>query len=489
MEDRGKRKLLATASCQGQAVRAVTEGLIDRLSNLPDHVAHHILSFLAIEDLTRFGCVSKGYGELYLSAPSYLFHRGVNRIARFHFHWNLDIHQPKIFREDERFRLDKWIYNAIRCNVEVLDINIENSCLEAPPLPFCIFLCGSLKSLVVEMYCKISKAPSLASLSNLECLKLQDVIILDEGFFKWISCSCKCIKELSLIHVHGNGGMHFTIESSSLESLCIKWVYGMFHLNISGQKLRKIIINWIFAYRTDSPHTDICLRNQLNLGRLESLEEAEICLLNHDDFVIVSEVLCCLCSAKVLILNKEITMILVPAMTSLLGGMSKLSTLIIKSNPFFRGPKADVSKSRLSPISSSSSLFFLNRSKLITLTITLRSYYGKLFWKFSIDLPVELLPSQCCGFNIGYWKLQNAAFIYQLKEVTIELSHGSNGIEFARYILEHAQNLIKMTIVHSPRQSNAMRKLNTSKMTSNITLDFQEDQRRGPQKQRGRRVV
>ncbi|PRQ43980.1 putative FBD domain-containing protein [Rosa chinensis] len=86
----------------------------------------------------------------------------------------------------------------------------------------------------------------------------------------------------------------------------------------------------------------------------------------------------------------------------------------------------------------------------------------------------------CCGFNMGYWKLQNTAFIYQLKEVTIELSHGSNGIEFASYILDHAQNLNKMTIVHSPQQSKAMSKLKKSKMASNITLDFQEDEKKGP---------
>nr|XP_011467393.1 PREDICTED: uncharacterized protein LOC101301416 isoform X2 [Fragaria vesca subsp. vesca] len=126
----------------------------------------------------------------------------------------------------------------------------------------------------------------------------------------------------------------------------------------------------------------------------------------------------------------------VPAMASLLGGMSKLNTLIIKSDSFFRGPKAE-----------------------------------------------------CCGFNIGYWKLQNAAFIYQLKEVTVELSHGSNGIEFDRYILDHAQNLNKMTIVHSPQQSSAMSELKKSKMASNITLVFQEDQERGPQNRTRRRVV
>ncbi|KAM5559418.1 hypothetical protein ABKV19_020862 [Rosa sericea] len=376
MEDRGKRKLLATtASCQGHEGRAVTKGLIDRLSNLPDHVAHHILSFLEITDLTCFGCVSKRCRELYLSTPSlkfdgfyckhfetydkrlrlwsyldrYLCHRGVNEIQRFHIHWeveseyqdsegsfdDLDSRDQKSLYEDENFRLFTWIYNVIRLNVQVLDIRIKTD-LQTPPLPPCVLLCGSLKSLSVNMFGKILKAPSLASFSNLECLKLQDVIILDEGFFKWISCSCKCIKELSLIHVCGKGTMHVTIESTSLESLFIERVYSIFHLNISGHKLRKIILNRNFGYCTGNPRTDkllnICapnlkslnltgsFRNQVNLGRLECLEEAEICLLPDDDysdydnpdddFVILSEVLCCLCNAKVLILNKEATMVM-----------------------------------------------------------------------------------------------------------------------------------------------------------------------------------
>ncbi|XP_062006658.1 uncharacterized protein LOC133723809 [Rosa rugosa] len=326
----------------------------------------------------------------------------------------------------------------------------------------------------------IFKAPSLASFSNLECLKLQGVILVDEGLFKWISCSCKCIKELSLKHVCGKGTKNVTIEAHLWNHiLCIEWVSSICYLYITGEKLRKITIDWRFGLLTDKPHTDkslnICapnlnslnwtgsLMNQPNLGRLECLEEAKICLLpSDDDFVYVSEVLSCLSSAKVLTLNDETTMVLfkgssmpllknvcylcihiegfldipVPAMTSLLGGMSKLSTLIIKSDSFFRGLQAD-----------------------------------------------------CRGFNMGYWKLQYTAFIYQLKEVTIELSHGSNGIQFARYILEHAQNLNKMTLVHSPQQSNAMSKLKKSKMASNITLDFQEDQERGPQKRRRRRRV
>ncbi|CAL2273033.1 unnamed protein product [Prunus armeniaca] len=123
--------------------------------------------------------------------------------------------------------------------------------------------------------------------------------------------------------------------------------------------------------------------------------------------------------------------ILVPEMVSMFGGTCNLRTLEIKSDPQFLGLKTD-----------------------------------------------------CSGFNMGYWRLQNLAFIPHLKEVTIELSNGSNGIELAAYMLEYAQNLKKMAIVHSPQQYSVIRKLNNSKRISSATVVFQEDQQRGNKKQR-----
>ncbi|ONH96079.1 hypothetical protein PRUPE_7G106200 [Prunus persica] len=79
---------------------------------------------------------------------------------------------------------------------------------------------------------------------------------------------------------------------------------------------------------------------------------------------------------------------------------------------------------------------------------------------------------QASGFDMEYWKLQNLDFIYQLEEVTIKLTKGSDGIEFARYILEHAEALEKMNLIYSPRQSDVIKKLNESKIISDATLNF-----------------
>ncbi|KAL6145561.1 hypothetical protein ACLB2K_056247 [Fragaria x ananassa] len=47
--------------------------MIDRFSNLPEGVIHHILSDFVVKDLARFCCVSKRWRELCLSSPSVNF--------------------------------------------------------------------------------------------------------------------------------------------------------------------------------------------------------------------------------------------------------------------------------------------------------------------------------------------------------------------------------------------------------------------------------
>lgn len=76
--------------------------------------------------------------------------------------------------------------------------------------------------------------------------------------------------------------------------------------------------------------------------------------------------------------------------------------------------------------------------------------------------------------------MQNFAFIHQLKEVSIELSHGANGVELIRYILEYAQNLETMLIIHSPQYlDELLTKLDETKKISGATICFEESQKWG----------
>lgn len=75
-----------------------------------------------------------------------------------------------------------------------------------------------------------------------------------------------------------------------------------------------------------------------------------------------------------------------------------------------------------------------------------------------------------------FWKVQNLAFIDKMKVVTLDVCHGSNGLEFARYILEHAQNLEKVVIYHFPDQCDDVMKLQ-SQMISAAIVHFHQEKR------------
>ncbi|CAL8990844.1 unnamed protein product, partial [Prunus brigantina] len=90
-------------------------------------------------------------------------------------------------------------------------------------------------------------------------LKLNDVFTEDEGFFKWISCSCKCIKELHLEDIFGIN--QITIESSSLKSFSFvldSLVYIDLILSISAEKLEDILVLVHLDHHN-------CLKNLVNI--------------------------------------------------------------------------------------------------------------------------------------------------------------------------------------------------------------------------------
>ncbi|PRQ43977.1 putative F-box domain, FBD domain, leucine-rich repeat domain, L domain-containing protein [Rosa chinensis] len=431
-----KSKLVATASFgEGRGGCIVNESKKDRLSNLPDEIVHHILSsslktpILDIEDLTMFSCVSKRCRQLVLSNPTLCFDgfqrtristcskrsklmnsfdrllacRGDCKLQVFDVSWNSHYSwTTPCFCEDNKFRVFTWIYNVlVRYKVETLHVFIEHGLLDddhiLPAFPSYIFHCDSLRSLKVDVNCMI-QAPSFAFSSNLRSLVLTSVTIVDEEFFKWISCCCKFIEDLCLDSVYGPNNV--TIESSSLELFHFKCAANgrICHLHISGEKLKEIAVDWSFnPYRKISfgilaPNLKRYrwtgnLINHPNLGNLVSLEEAEIRLKPKlDGWDNVLEILCRLRGVKVFLLTEEVT--------------------------------------------------------------------------------------KTSGFNMRHWKLQDPALFNQLKEFTIELWGEPNGIELARYILEHAQNLEKMVIVHLPQHSHVKRELSKSKTISNAKLFF-----------------
>lgn len=390
-----------------------------------------------------------------------MIRRGDDKIKSFCINWDFSASIS-----EEGFRMMTWIHIAVRCNVEVLDLELrlnekDGATLE---LPCCIYSCQSMRSLSVKT-CTILKAPSFACSNNLQHLKLKNVR-MDKGFGKWISCSCTCIKDIWLEDVRVDS---FTVESSSLESFTLLYTYNRdpCHFSISGEKLAEMNIQWEISQASSritrslnvyAPNLKYLkwigdLLNYQNFGKFMCLEKAHIFLKHQGDdydFDNAFEVLCSLYRVKSLVLSEDTTKLLlwegsmhapldattylglhimsltddlVPAMASLLRGMPNLKTLYINSYP-----------------------------------------------------SLHIVKPKACGFKRKYWKSQNLDCIHQLEEVSVALSTGypNNALELATYILEHAPNLKKMVICYLPHQSYIIGKVNKSKIISSATVVFQK---------------
>lgn len=224
----------------------------DRFSALPPELVHRILNSVSVADAARVGCVSQRCRELHISnrflnfpggvevmnsSDRVLAHRESNKVRSFSVNWVAD------YRDEERglesrYGVDKsrfmgWIRTAVSFHVESLSViykplmprkngrEIEMDDIE---FPYYVFVCESLKSLIVDMHCAILTNPSFSasSISNLVCLRLANVHVeYDKWFCNWISFSCIFLKELLLENV--SGLENITIESSSLESLGLEF--------------------------------------------------------------------------------------------------------------------------------------------------------------------------------------------------------------------------------------------------------------------------
>ncbi|KAH0994960.1 hypothetical protein GBA52_018824 [Prunus armeniaca] len=180
--ERKNHNLVATASCEGEGGGCRERKKDDRLSNLPDHIAHRILSFLTTYDLARLSCVSKCCRGFCESTPILNFSRddGMAAADTCGRHQRNQRSSSSCICRDVYFRVMSWVHKAVKCNVEEVDLDLFG--LDDPILDFpsSIFLCESLKSLSVHMERLILKAPSVSFSSNLKDLELSGVFIADE---------------------------------------------------------------------------------------------------------------------------------------------------------------------------------------------------------------------------------------------------------------------------------------------------------------------
>ncbi|KAL6145554.1 hypothetical protein ACLB2K_056240 [Fragaria x ananassa] len=125
---------------------------VDRFSELPPEVAHQIMAFLSMADVTRVSSLCTRCRGLHLSNPTlnfdsfpsestltfdkllellnsldrFLIQRGNNKVKYLSVNWAPEYHYGLTEIEShcvlEKYRIIGWIRNAIYCNVEELSV-------------------------------------------------------------------------------------------------------------------------------------------------------------------------------------------------------------------------------------------------------------------------------------------------------------------------------------------------------------------------------
>ncbi|KAF2289453.1 hypothetical protein GH714_036312 [Hevea brasiliensis] len=198
----------------------------------------------------------------------------------------------------EKFRVFTWLYNAIGCKVQWLELEFILKGVEVFSLPISVYHCKSLKKFEIDLHRSILEFPSSGGFYNLKSLSLRNVRINNDSFGEWISSFCKHLEELLLDHI--DGVKNIMINSSTLERLTID--------NPSSSKLSNIIIS-AEKLTSFSCFGEIMFKQ----GCLPSL----------------------FCNLSSLIYTNNLDDCLVPAIASLLKGTPNLKTLTIKYHDYF----------------------------------------------------------------------------------------------------------------------------------------------------------
>ncbi|KAF6140392.1 hypothetical protein GIB67_013161 [Kingdonia uniflora] len=215
----------------------------DRISNLPDPIIHHILSFLPTVDVVQTCVLSKRWVTLSCSAPSIdldidLFtdrkklHRKKRhaqvRFVEFVdnvllFHDKSDIHKfrLKLNYDTDTNRDYGWITLVIRKNVQVLDIEIPKRIKQPFELPPSLFRCESLRVLKLRLHSSNLRLPSSLCLSGLRKLVLESVKFYDDQSVESIITSCPVLETLVLLYSGVPSKKNLTISSHQLKNLTV----------------------------------------------------------------------------------------------------------------------------------------------------------------------------------------------------------------------------------------------------------------------------
>ncbi|CAK9178787.1 unnamed protein product [Ilex paraguariensis] len=209
----------------------------DRISNLPNSLIGHILSFLPTKYAVQTCVLTTKWKQMWtfisnidfdsreiwsIDDPCHisfvkfvyrvLLFLKVSKVNKFHFRYYVDCDVSDV---------NAWLSTVLSCNVRELDlcISLKVPCLLSADL----FTCNSL--VVVKLGTKfvLNDVPSLVSLQNLTTLRLSSVEFRDDESTKRLFSSCPVLEGLALYQCEGKRTSVLKISAPALKTLYISY--------------------------------------------------------------------------------------------------------------------------------------------------------------------------------------------------------------------------------------------------------------------------
>ncbi|XP_019051760.1 PREDICTED: putative FBD-associated F-box protein At5g56440 [Nelumbo nucifera] len=231
-----------------------------RLSSLPDHILHRILSFLPIKDAVRTSILSTRWKylwtfitHLYLDDGLLFCDKNVKEKSRRFVYFvdralmlrtvsNLDTFSLRCHYCIDPCRFNAWINAAIQHQVQNLSLSIP---VKQPiNLPRCLFTCRSLISLRLEVNYQLK--PSLRfCFPSLKKLHLSFITFSNDYSTKQLFSSCPILEELQIIGCNWKKLKVFNISAPALKTLSIS----DFHYNCNRGNPGENVVFKLYAPR------------------------------------------------------------------------------------------------------------------------------------------------------------------------------------------------------------------------------------------------
>ncbi|KNA23560.1 hypothetical protein SOVF_023670 [Spinacia oleracea] len=262
---------------------------LDIISNLPDHIIAHIISFLPTEEAIRTSILSSRWKYLWKGINSILLEGNESNLNRFA---NLVEHVLDNCRSTNFLsiklscqqspdniclsRINAWISTVLSCNVEKLVFYFWNYFpdLPAPPLPTCILDCSTLIVLKLDSYFDLRIPESVVCFPHIKSLGFHVILPNQERVMHQLLSSCPVLEELSLSGLLDSGNVrkiNISIPTLKKLRLCLEYSKeGEYDVLIDTPNLE-------YLYIEDDSFSRFVVKNLSRLHHVEIMYEA-VCI-------------------------------------------------------------------------------------------------------------------------------------------------------------------------------------------------------------------